>query len=60
MKLSNRQIIKSRNIYWLKQSYGSYKQITQVNVLHSLDEDDENDDIQSNEVFETGRIAEEK
>ena len=27
-------------------------------MLHSLDEDDEDDDIQSNEVFETGRIAE--
>ena len=57
MKMSNRSIVRSRNICWLQQSYGTYKKITQVNVLKTLEEDDE-DEIQTNEVFETGRMDE--
>ena len=57
MKLSNRSIVKSRNVYWLKQSYGTYKKITQVNVL-SIDDDNEDGDVQTNEVFEAGRMNE--
>jgi hypothetical protein len=57
MKLSTRAVVKSRNIYWLKQTYGTYKNITQVNVLQAIDEDDD-EDIQTNEVFEAGRINE--
>ena len=57
MKLSTRAIVKSRNICWLNQSYGTYKKITQVNVLKPMDEDDE-EDIQAMDIFESGRMEE--
>ena len=58
MKLSNRTVVRSRNISWLQQSYGTYKKITMVNVLQASDDEEEEEDIQTNEVFETGRINE--
>ena len=57
MKLRNRALVSSRNIVWLNQNYKTYKNNEQLNILHAIDEEDD-DEMQMNDVFEAGRIDE--
>jgi hypothetical protein len=53
LNLETRRVIHTRDIIWMNQTYGQYKNITATKTVNVDDSDDEDDDATSNS--ETGR-----
>ncbi len=53
LNLETRRVIHTRDIIWMNQTYGQYKNITATKTVNVDDSDDKDDDETSNS--ETGR-----